>query len=132
MRENAWKLFLNYDGLGSRVAGAAVSASSGDTPAVGAYAFLEDGVGPRSTLRVLLTAKAPKGGASQTAALSVAWPSGTRSGTVVAQVYGLSAGQPALSPLGNVTLACGEGSQPTPVALEAWSATLLVLPYACG
>jgi len=67
VRENAWKLFLTTTASAAG-AGMAVSASSGDTPAVGAYAFLEDGVGPRSTLRVLLTAKAPRG-ALQTTAL---------------------------------------------------------------
>ena len=48
--EEAFRLYLNYDGAGSRVLGDSVTASSSDRPAVGAYAIR----GPSDQLYVLL------------------------------------------------------------------------------
>ena len=128
--EEAWKVFLNYDGAGGSIAGSSsVEATSADTPAVGAYAFLD---ADAAVLRVLLTGKQPQGGSGSTAALSVAWPEGTPAGSVVAQLYGLSSASPALTHLGNASLACGAGAQPSPVTLPPWSLALLVMPYACS
>lgn len=128
--EDAWKVFLNYDGDGSAVAGAAVSATSSDTPVVGAYAFLDSG-SASPTLRVLLTGKTPQGSAGASAELSISWPAGTPSGNFVAELYGLSGGSPHLAPLGNVTLACGSTAPATPIELPPWSFVLLVAQYEC-
>ena len=123
----AWALALNYDGRGAGLAGAPVAAASGAPGEVGAHAFLDGAL-----LRVLLTGRTAPSAGGATAGLAVAFPAGTPAGTVTAQAWGFSKGAPALARLPDVELPCGEGAGAGAVALPAWSATLLVLPWGAG
>ena len=109
--QDAFRLYLDYDGAGARVAGASVRASSSNVDSVGAYA-VDDTAHAR--LCVLLFNKST---AAETAHLSVADGLG---GAIV--LYRFTASS-ALAPAGSTSLAAGV----TDLALPACSATLAVI-----
>jgi glycosyl hydrolase family 44 len=108
--ERAFLLFLDYDGVGARVAGQSVAARSADADVLGAYAFRD---GARTL--VLLT---NKGTAPVDAALAF---TGTPGGAW--HLYGFDAGHPVhLAASGSMA-----GNALTLAALPAMSANLLVV-----
>ena len=111
--EEAFRLFLDYDGNGSRIVGTSVRALSADTDALGAYA-VEDADGGR--LLVLLFNKLTTGTSAELAlgqVLSGAW-----------QLYRFDGGSD-LAPAGSGAI---DGDSLALPLLPARSATLLVLP----
>ena len=120
----------NSSGGGDSVTGAPVNATSSDPSSVGAFAFLD---APAERLFVVLTGKTPPSQGAVAADLALAWPPGTPAGAAVAHAWGFSKVSPTLAQLPDVRVACGDGAAPTPITLQPWSATLLVLdPLACS
>ncbi len=110
--EKAFSLFLDYDGVGSRVQGDSVAATSTNVDQIGAYAFRDYG---RRTF-VLLTNKDTS---SHSVALTFAQG---QAGTCA--LYGFDASHAVHS----TAIACNAGTTATLSALPAMSASLLVLP----
>ncbi len=111
--EDAFRLFLNYDGGGARVTGTSRSSASSDVDRVGAYAVES----PTGDLLVLLFNKSTS---TENANVAIAQPvSGT------AAVYRFTEGS-ALGPAGSLEVISGAAD----LVLPARSATLVVLPGA--
>lgn len=110
--EDAFKLYMNYDGAGSKVAGDSVRATTSDVDSVGAYAVRSAGSG--TTIRILLFNKATS---SRTVNLTI---SGGGSGSLT--LYGFDAAN-RLGPAGSVAAGGGGVYQLT---LPARSARLAV------
>ncbi len=113
--EDAFRLYLDYDGNGARVSGDSVRATSPDIDRVGVHA-VHDGAGQR--LFVILTNKSLE---AQTVTVTLAAAS---SGAW--QLYGVD-GSGAFGPRGSGTIS---GSSLQLPAMPARSARLLVLPQA--
>lgn len=111
--EDAFRLYLDYDGNGARVGGDSVRATSPDVDRVGAHA-IHDGTGQR--LFVILTNKSLE---AQTVTVSL---DATASGTW--QLYGVD-GSGTFGPRGNGTV---NGNSLTLPPMPPRSARLLVLP----
>jgi hypothetical protein len=109
--EDAFRLFLDYDGTGSRVLGHSVRAVSSDVDGVGAYA-VDPGDG---RLFLLLFNKATS---ARTAHITSTTPL-----PATAQLYRFAAPSTRLASLGTVAL----GGTPKSVTLPARSASLYVL-----
>lgn len=109
--EDAFKLYLNYDGKGSKLEGDSVKTTSTNASAVGAYTI----VSPEGKTYVLLFNKDT---VTRTANVD-----GDFAGNVKADLYRFSAGKN-LSPSGSVTTADGNVT----LQLPARSATLVVIP----
>lgn len=112
--EDAFKLYLDYDGAGSKVAGDSVSASSSNVDDVGAYAVR----GPDDALYELLFNKATS---PRVANVTVA---GGTVGTLA--IYGFD-GASRLAAMGTLPVSGSSYS----LTLPARSARLLVTAYAC-
>lgn len=111
--EDAFRLFLNYDGGGARVTGTSRSSVSSDVDRIGAYAVES----PTGDLVVLLFNKSTS---TENANVAIAQPvSGT------AAVYRFTEGS-ALGPAGSLEVISGAAD----LVLPARSATLVVLPGA--
>lgn len=111
--EEAFRLFLNYDGAGAAVIGTSIQAASQDPDAVGAYAVLH----PSGDLLVLLFNKAID---NKTAVVTLAQPAASQQGEVF-QFTGTSS----LGPAGTVTL----DGETFSLEVPGWSATLVRLPF---
>jgi hypothetical protein len=114
--ERAFRLYLDYDGQGSRVSGDSVRAQSADVDALGAYAFDE----PAAGLRIVLVNKAT---AVNTARIDLG-----RAFNGVWTLYQFSA----TSNLGVVASGSIDGAMLSLGGLPARSASLLVLPTSDG
>jgi hypothetical protein len=114
--EDAFRLFLDYDGAGGRVRGDSVAAVSNAVDQVGAYAFRD--YGRRHLL--LLTNKD-----TSSHSVAVTFAQGQAADCTL---YGFDA----TNALHAITLSCGGGTALTVPALPPQSANLLVLPDSDG
>lgn len=125
----AWALFLNYDGLNASVSGSPLETTSTAPTNVTAYAFIEDINSSSSIiLNLIFIGKTLPSVGNIDILLNLTWPAGTPTGNATGKLFGFSAASPMLKHLGSLNVACGSNNVPsTPLTLNAWSATLLVV-----
>jgi len=114
--ENAFRLFLNFDGQGGTVLGSnSVSASTNDIDALGSYGFVN---ASKKELYVVLIFK------SSTASTVTIDVSSAVKGSATGSVFQFQKGQN-VKQVGTVSFASGKAD----INLPGWSASLIRIPY---